>query len=296
MRVSTNWHQQLSADAILNQQSKLVTSQLKLSSGKRILTPSEDPSSAVKLVDLDHSVKINQQYQDNIGFVRQRLSLEESSLRSAVDVVQKIRELGVQGLNDSNSAANRHAIALEMSALNDQLLGLANTQNSNGEYIFSGFKSNVPAFSKTGAPPVYSYNGDGNQRLIQIGPARQVTDGDPGQSAFGVIGTDNIMEAVQRFSAAMDANAPLASSLAELDTGLNNIGNTQASVGARLNALDKQEAQNADYILDSKTAASRVGDLDYAEAMSQFNLQQISLQAAQQAYMKVQDLSLFKFI
>ncbi len=296
MRISTNWHQQLSADAILSQQSKLVTSQLKLSSGKRILTPSEDPSAAVKLVDLEHAVKINQQYQDNIGFVRQRLSLEDSSLRSAVDIVQKIRELGVQGLNDSNSPENRNAIALEMDALNDQLLGLVNTQNANGEFIFSGFENNVPAFSKTGAPPVYSYDGDGNQRLIQIGPARQVTDGDPGQSAFGVIGTDNIMEAVQQFSAALKANAPQPSSLADLDTGLINISNIEASVGARLNALDKQHAQNADYILDSQTTASSVGDLDYAEAMSKFNLQEISLQAAQKAYMKVQDLSLFNFI
>lgn len=296
MRISTQWHQQLSADAILNQQSKLVNTQLKLSSGKRILTPSEDSAAAVKLVDLDHAVKINQQYQDNIAVARQRLSLEESSLRGAVDVLQRIRELGVQGLNASNSPQNRLAIALEMEALNDQLLGLANTQNANGEFIFSGFKSNLPAFAKTGAPPVYSYQGDANQRLIQIGPARQVTDGDSGQSAFGSIGTDNVLESVQKFVADLKANAPLAASLADLDTGLRNIGNVQASVGARLNALDKQEAQNADYILDSKNTASQVGDLDYAEAMSKFNLQNVALQAAQQAYSKVQDLSLFKYI
>lgn len=296
MRISTQWHQQLSADAIINQQSRMMETQLKLSSGKRILTPSEDPAAAVKLVDLDHAVKINQQYQDNIAVVRQRLSLEESSLRSAVDIVQKIRELGVQGLNASNSPDNRLAIALEMEALNDQLLGLANTQNANGEFIFSGFKSNVPAFAKTGTPPVYSYQGDASQRLIQIGPARQVTDGDPGQAAFGTIGTDNLLESVQKFVAGLKANNPQTSSLADLDTGLKNISNTQASVGARLNALDKQEAQNADYILDSRATASKVGDLDYAEAMSKFNLQNISLQAAQQAYTKVQDLSLFKYI
>lgn len=296
MRISTNWHQQISSDAILSQQSKLVNSQLKLSSGNRLLTPADDPSAAVKLVDLEHAIKINQQYQDNIAVARQRLSLEGSTLRSAVDIVQKIRELGVQGLNDSYSASNRLAIALEMEALNEQLLGLANTQNANGEFIFSGFKSNVPAFAKAGTPPVYSYTGDGNQRLIQVGPARQVTDGDPGQSAFGVIGTDNIMEAVQKFVADLRLDNPLPSSLAELDVGLNKISNTEASVGARLNAIDKQEGQNANYILDSKTTASNVGDLDYAETLSKFNLQQISLQAAQQAYTKVQDLSLFKYI
>lgn len=296
MRISTQWHQQLSADAIISQQSKLMETQLKLSSGKRILTPSEDPAAAVKLVDLDHAVKINQQYQKNIGVTRQRLSLEESGLRTAVDIVQRIRELGVQGLNASNSAENRQAIGLEVEALNEQLLGLANTQNANGEFIFSGFKNNLPAFSKTGNPPVYSYQGDANQRLIQIGPARQMTDGDTGEATFGTIGTDNILETAQKLAADLKANNPQTSSLDALDVGLKNISNIEASVGARLNALDKQEAQNADYILDSQNTASKVGDLDYAEAMSKFNLQNISLQAAQQAYTKVQELSLFKYI
>lgn len=296
MRISTPWHQQLSSDAIMNQQTKLVMTQMQLSSGKKILTPSQDPSGAAKLIDLDHAVKINEQYQNNIAVTRQRLSLEESSLRSAVDIVQKIRELGVQGLNDINNADNRKAIAVEMDALNQQLLGLANTQNANGEFIFSGFKSNLPAFAKSGTPPVYSYQGDNNQRLVQIGPARQVTDGDPGQAAFGVIGSNNIMEGVQKFINDLNANNPQTSSLDALDVGLKNFGNVEASVGARLRALDSQEEQNANYIIDSKTTASQIGDLDYPEALSKFNLQQVSLEAAQQAYSKVKDLLLFKYL
>ncbi len=297
MRISTTWHQQLSVDAMLNQQSKMASTQLKLSSGKRILTPSEDTPAAVKLVNLDQSIKLNQQYQDNIGVVRQRLSLEENGLRGAVDTLQRIRELGVQGLNDSNSADNRKAIAAEIDQLNEHLLGIANTQNSNGEYIFSGFKSNIAAFRRDVGPPLaYFYEGDDNQRLIQIGPARQITDGDVGQAVFGTVGTDNIFESIQQFSDALKANAPQASALANIDDGLTKIFNTEASVGARLNALEKQEALNANYILDSQSTASEVGDLDYADALSKFNLQQISLQAAQQAYSKVQNLSLFNYM
>jgi flagellar hook-associated protein 3 FlgL len=60
--------------------------------------------------------------------------------------------------------------------------------------------------------------------------------------------------------------------------------------------LDEQENLNADYILDNQSTASEIGDLDYAEALSKFNIQQLSLQAAQQAYVKVQNLSLFNYL
>ena len=63
-----------------------------------------------------------------------------------------------------------------------------------------------------------------------------------------------------------------------------------------MNALDRQESTNDDYILDMQTTKSDIGDLDYAEAISQFNLQNISLQAAQQAYTRVQNLSLFNYL
>lgn len=296
MRISTSWHQQASVNAILEQQSKLAYTQLKLSSGKRILTPSEDPAAAVKLVNLDQTIKLNEQYQDNIGVVRQRLSLEESGLKQAVETLHKIRDLGVQGLNDSNSASDRLAIAIEMDILNEHLMGIANTQNANGEYLFSGFKTDTVPFTRAGVPPVYTYNGDANQRALQIGPARQVTDGDAGEAVFGTIGIDSIFEAIEKFSADLKANAPQAASLKDLDVGLTKIANTEASIGARQNALDKQEELNASYILDSQSTASKVGDLDYAEALSKFNLEQISLQAAQQAYTKVQGLSLFNYL
>ena len=70
----------------------------------------------------------------------------------------------------------------------------------------------------------------------------------------------------------------------------------EASVGARLNALDNQEELNADFVLDMKTVLSATEDLDYAEAISKFNLQTVSLQAAQQAFTQVKKLSLFNYL
>ncbi|MGZ4959901.1 MAG: flagellar hook-associated protein FlgL [Methylomonas sp.] len=301
MRISTSWNHQLGVNGMLDRQSKLNETQLKLSSGKKYLTPSENTAAASNLINLDQTIKENQQYQVNIGAARQRLSLEGSGLTNATDILQSIRELAVQGLNDSNNAENKKQIAAQIDELNKQLMGVANTQNANGEYIFSGYKSDQRAFTDT---PAYAYQGDANQRSIAIGPARQVTDGDPGEAVFGAVSAgpltagsiENIFQAVSKLSADLKGNAPNTGSLADIDKTLVRINTTQASVGARLKALDSQENLNADYILDHQKTASAVGDLDYAEALSKFNLQQTALQAAQQTFVKVQDLSLFKYL
>lgn len=302
MRISTYWNNQLGVKAMLDQQAKLSDTQLKLSSGKKYLNPSENATAATNLIDLNQNIKENQQFQANIGAARQRLSLEETSLDNATGVLHRIRELTVQGLNDSNTATNRQQIAKEISELNKQLLNIANTKNANGEYIFSGYKTDQPPYDTS----TYAYNGDSSQREIAIGPNRVVTDGDPGVNVFGVVQTpppaltpgsmSNVFQAVAQIASDLNANTPNKGSLDDLDAALVRFDTTRASAGARLNALDDQENLNADYILDNKATASEIGDLDYADALSKFNLQQISLQAAQQAFTKVQNLSLFNYI
>ncbi|WNB75319.1 flagellar hook-associated protein FlgL [Methylomonas koyamae] len=301
MRISTSWNHQLGLTAMLDQQSKLNETQLKLSSGKKYLNPAENAVAATSMLNFEQNIKENQQYQTNIGAARQRLGLEESNLANATDVLHRIRELTVQALNDTNTQTNRQQIAMEVDELNKQLLSIANTKNANGEYLFSGYASDRPAFTDT---PDYAYQGDANQRQIAIGPNRLVTDGDPGEAVFGTIqlaplsagSIDNVLQAVAQLSSDFKNNTPNKLSLDDLDRALVRFDNVRAAAGARLNALDDQENLNADYILDNKATASDIGDLDYAEALSKFNQQQIALQAAQHAFTKVQNLSLFNYI
>ncbi|WP_150051180.1 MULTISPECIES: flagellar hook-associated protein FlgL [Methylomonas] len=301
MRISTYWNQQSNVNRMLDQQVKLNDIQLKLSSGQKYLTPSENPAVAATGIDLQQNIKEGEQYQVNIGFAKQRLGLEESTLNNATEVLQKIRELAVQGMNDINTAENRKQIAFEIDELNQHLLELANTQNANGEYIFSGYKTDAPAFSNSSG---YSYDGDANQRTLTIGPGRTITDGDPGEAVFGTVaaGTltagsiDNVFQAIDKLSTDFKADVANSASLNDLDTTLKRMGTIRASAGARLNALDSQDSWNTEYILQNKSTASDIGDLDYADALTKFNLQQTSLQAAQQAYVKVQQLSLFNYI
>lgn len=309
MRISTSWAQQLGVNSINDLQVKLSQTQMQLSTGKKILTAADDPAGAVRVIDLNQGIKQNTQYQNNIRAANQQLSLEDSILQNASEVLQRIRELGVQGLNATNSAGDKAAIATEMEGLNEFLVGLANTKNANGEYLFAGFKSDVKPFAKdstnTGA---YGYAGDANSRQYQIGETRLVSGGDPGINVFGtptgatpatvpVPGAmTNVFEAVDKFVSDLKANSPNPASLDDIDASLERMQTVQATVGVRLNALDTQQQINTDESLQLKTILSDTEDLDYAEAISRFNLQNVSLQAAQQAFTQVKNLSLFNFL
>jgi flagellar hook-associated protein 3 FlgL len=309
MRISTSWAQQTAVNSILAQQSKMQQTQMQLSTGKKLLTPSDDPGAAARIIDLNQSIKQTEQYQSNINAARQRLDLESGVLQNATDILHRIKELGVQGLNATYSPSDRIIIATEMESLNENLVGMANTRNANGEYLFSGFKSTTQPFSKNTAGGGYTYAGDdANQRTIQIGETRQIADGDLGINVFGIPAgplpatvpapgsITNIFEAIDKFAADLKANAPNAASLDDISSALDKMLIVETSAGARLNALDSQEGHNADFVLDMKTVLSSTEDLDYAEAISKFNLQTVSLQAAQQAFTQVKKLSLFNYL
>ena len=74
MRISTSWAQQTAVNSMLDQQSRLQQTQMQLSTGKKILTPSDDPAAAARIIDLNQSIKQTEQYQSNINAARQRLS------------------------------------------------------------------------------------------------------------------------------------------------------------------------------------------------------------------------------
>jgi len=309
MRISTSWSQQLGLNAMQAQQSKLSQTQMQLSANKKILTAADDPAAAARIIDLNQSIGQTTQYQSNINVAQQRLELEDSVLQNATDVMYRIKELTVQGLNATNSQADRVTIAEELDGLNNELLGLANTKNANGEYIFSGFKTDKPAFSKdTTNAGAYIYSGDTNSRIIHIGADRQVADSDPGIKVFGVPtgsppatvpeagAMTNIFEAIDKFSADLRANAPNTASLDDVDASLEKMLTAQSSVGVRLKALENQQGLNGDLALNMKTVLSSTEDLDYAEAITRLNAQTLSLQVAQQAFTQVKKLSLFNYL
>ncbi len=190
MRISTSQLFQQGIKAVLDQQGEVTKLQLQISTGKRIQSPADDPSGAVRILDLRQAIDTNTQYQENINLSRQRLEVEDSTLGSTVDVLRRVRELAIQGNNDSNSPDTRASIAKEIRQRLDDLLSLANTQDANGEYIFSGFSSDTRPVTVE-SDGSFTYQGDQGQRFLQVSTTRQVADRDPGSSIFFDVATGN---------------------------------------------------------------------------------------------------------
>lgn len=296
MRISTDLVHQRGVNAIFDQQSQLSKTQLQLASGLKLLTPSDDPAAAARVLDLNRSREVAQQHQDNIETVRTRLKFEESTLANAGNLLHRVKELAIQGVNATQNPANRAVIGGEARQLLDEMLSLANTKNLNDEYLFGGFKSKTQAFSGDASSGGFAYNGDDNQRLVEIGPNRQVSDGDPGEKVFGEVGVDSVFDALYRFAGSMETNSPDPTSIDEISASLERIVEARSSTGHRLRALDEQQNTNADYSIAVESTLAEIQALDYAEAASRLSQQSFALQAAQQSFARIQGLSLFNYL
>ena len=138
MRISTAQYYKTNADQLQARQNKVAEVQAKLGSGKQLLHPSENPSKADLISRLESGKGRQGVYSKNVDAAQTRLTSEEAVLTSMTQIMQRITELTVQGGNDTLAAEDRAVIGAEVRALRDELLNLANTQDINGNYIFSG--------------------------------------------------------------------------------------------------------------------------------------------------------------
>lgn len=300
MRVSTQMIQRLAVNGMLDRQSDLSRTQQQLSSGKRIMTPSEDPAGTTQVLALKQQLAQNEQYGSNIGRLKSRLETEESVLVATSDALQRIRELAAQGLNTTYNQQNRTAIAAEVWQLLDEVFDSANTKDGSGEYLFSGYQSETQPFVDAGAGN-YTYQGDQHQRRLQISSTREIESSDTGSEIFENLavvagGKQNLFKTIYDFATDLEANNPNSDILTDLDTALDSIFTTRAKIGARLNAVDSQEQINEQFKVQTRSVLSDIEDLDYAEAIGRLNLELAGFEAAQQSFQKIQSLSLFNFL
>lgn len=400
MRISTPLMQQRGLDALLGNQSGLSDVQQQIATGRRILTPAADPIGSARALDLSAFHADIQQFQRNIDAGASRLGLEETALVSATEIVQRVRELTVQGLNPTLTAGARGGIAVEVRERLTQLVQTANTREANGEYLFAGNATRTQPFVSAAAPgsPV-AYAGDQGQRMLAVGPGGTLPTGDPGSEVFVRIPTGNgaftvgpgagnagtlvvganalpdpsaypggtltlrftapdayevldagatvvasgsydgedtlvflgaqiavsgqavagdsfaiapstsrdVFASIQDIADALSMPVPDGTARAEfanrmnralenLDHALERLVDIRAKVGARLNVMERQRDGNEAIQIEVSRMLSKVEDVDLAEAVSRMNQQLGALEASQQSFARIQDLTLFNFL
>ncbi len=300
MRISTFQLYQQGLNGMLDQQASLAKTQQQLSAGKKILSPSDDPSASTRILKLGQLIDVNTQYQRNADSANTQLSLEDNVLTQTGDILQRVRELAVQANNAPLNAQDRLAIAAEVRSRLGELLQAANTKDASGKYLFAGFRSGNTPFSGDGSGN-FTYAGDQGQQLVQIGPSLKVATSDAGDNVFmrvdnGSGGVSSMFSALYDFATNLESNSLSPNTLTRIDSAINSVLNTRASIGARLNAIDSQKSMNDTFDIALRKNRSTLEDLDYAKAISQFQRQSMALQASQQSFAKIEKLSLFNYL
>lgn len=183
MRISTQSFYEQSQTAMGAQQSNLLRVQQQLGAGTKLLTPSDDPLAATRGLAVSQSIALGAQYAASRGQAAQTLTMEENALQSVTTVLQNIKGLLVQAGNGTLTDADRATIATTLQSNMDQLQGLANTDDGNGQFLFAGYKSASAPFVRQ-ADGSIQYVGDQGQRLMQVDVSRQMAGADDGRSIF----------------------------------------------------------------------------------------------------------------
>jgi flagellar hook-associated protein 3 FlgL len=168
----------------------LVRTQEQISTGKRILTAADDPVAATRIQQLNRNIASVEQFSRNIDIAENNLAVEETTLSGATTLLQRIQELAIQAGNTAVLSPSEYSsLADEVSIRLDELVGIANKKNSNGDYIFAGFKSDNQPFtgdSENG----YQFNGDEGQLRIKIDNATTIASNDTAKAIFVDVPSD----------------------------------------------------------------------------------------------------------
>ena len=306
MKISTSLYFDRATQQLGGVQSRLTKVQEQLSTGLQIVKPSDAPDKASLVTRLESELARQSGYQDTLKAVNVRLTAEETALKNTSDVMFRIKELAVQAANDTLGAQDRQSIALELGSLRDQILSLANSQDSNGNFLFSGSRAGEEAFSKDSNGRII-YQGDRARMKVNVGDNRQMNLNLPGSDIFtrvvrddgkgGKVGVD-FFQALDDLTQAVKTadRTKMQRGIGEIDTLQMGVSEGLGQIGADLSVVDMQTTVLDQVVLRLQTTRSDIEDLDYTEAITRMNKDQLALEAAQSSFSKISQMSLFKFL
>lgn len=186
MRISTSYYFRTGLDSINAQQSDLLHIYQQMGSGKRMVSPSDDPLAAAQSINIRQSQSLNARYNENRNVIKQNLGAEENALKSVVGALQDVKTQLVSAGNGVLSDADRRSLADALRSAKSNVLALANATDGNGQYIFSGHQGNQEPFDANGV-----WNGATGQRMVQVDQTRQLAGSDLGSDVFARVTPGN---------------------------------------------------------------------------------------------------------
>ncbi len=266
----------------------------KVSTGKRVNKPSDDPVDSGKILgfrSLSSSIK---QFQRNIDTGTALLKYSESSLAEAEEIFIEAKTLAEQMATGTYTGEQRDMLEEQAAQLYDQLVQVANTKVVD-RYIFSGFKTDTQPFSRDNDFNI-SYSGDSNKIYVAIQQNVKVSINSTGQEAF--LDDTNVFDVLRDLKNALGDNDQdaVGALLPEIDEAMNKIVKERAYVGTSLKQMEAADQVLQEYGLATEELLAATEDTDYVEAVTDLSAQQMAFEATLQSTSMVTKLTLVNFL
>jgi len=308
MRVSTNMMYQSGVARISDLNSALNRTMQQISTNRRVLTPADDAVAAARALDVSQAQSVNAQYGANRQNVKSSLSQEDSVLSSVSALLTNVKSTVIAAGNGSLNDTDRASLATELRGRFDELLGLANSTDGSGNYLFSGHQTATPAFARTAAGA--QYQGDDGLRQLQVEASRLMNISDTGRRIFqgnGGAGEDvfkTLQDAITLLETPVNGDparsaaltAGLATANGNIDKAHDNVLTVRSAIGSRLAEIDALDDTGSARDLQYEQNIADLVGIDPVKAYSDLVQQKITLDAAQQAYATTSRLSLFQYL
>lgn len=277
--------------------SQLSRTQAKLSSGKEITRPSDDPAGTAKALSLRESLRGTQQHAKNVDDAITWTDATESALSSMTDIVQRARTLVVNGASDGTDQTSRDAIAKEIDQLAESLKEQANMRYA-GRQLFSGTATTTAPYG-AGSD---AYAGNTGQMAREIGPGVSVNVNTTADTILGsgqAAGDDKLLDTLRDISdhlRAGDGASLRGTDLDRIDKGVESLLTARATNGALTNRLESASSRLAAVEEMTVKSLSDTEDADLAKTMIDLTTQTSAYQAALKAGANIVQSSLMDFL
>ena len=238
-RISTSLFFDQATQGIIDRQIDIARTQLQLSSGKRVVKPSDDPAAAVSILQLQASITATEQFQDNSNVVESRIQLATSVLGEVTNSLQRVRELAIEANNASQSTQSLQSIRQEVQQQLNNLVDLSNTRDAKNEFLFAGTRTRNLPFVANAAGTI-GYTGNQQERFVQVSSLRTISTNIPGDAIF-----INVPEGNGTFRSNFGAASPplAAGVLATFGGAVQNTGGAVIGPGSVTNPAALQTSQ-----------------------------------------------------
>lgn len=266
-----------------------------LATGRKINKPSDDPVGISFSMRYRSELSAGEQYAKNVDSALSWLEYTDTVLDQFGSILQRARQLAVQGANDSNPNTALDSIASEIDQLFEQLINVGNS-NFNGKYIFNGEMTDIAPYSDT-AP----MNDDTDTGAIryEIGVGVLIQINITGNDVFGSSAeTDNAFRVLSQLSNALRAGdtAQVSQLIGAIDTRMDKLLEQRANLGAKYNRLELAANRLSDTEINVQKLLAKTEDADMAEVITLLKMQENVYQASLAAGARLITPSLVNFL